>query len=97
MFSDEFVINFSMEECPMLIGILRRPSQEDDPFVEPSYEFEILLMGDRLVRSSEQLNLESLFDQLIVFKEEFDENEENYVSIYYVLIHILIINFILAI
>ncbi len=86
-----------MEECPMLIGILRRPSQEDDPFVEPSYEFEILLMGDRLVRSSEQLNLESLFDQLIVFKEEFDENEENYVSIYYVLIHILIINFILAI
>jgi hypothetical protein len=97
MFSDEFVINFSMEECPMLIGILRRPSQEDDPFVEPSYEFEILLMGDRLVRSSEQLNLESLFDQLIVFKEEFDENEENYVSIYYVLIHILIINFILSI
>jgi len=97
MFSDEFVINFSMEECPMLIGILRRPSQEDEPFVEPSYEFEILLMGDRLVRSSEQLNLESLFDQLIVFKEEFDENEENYVSIYYVLIHILIINFILAI
>jgi hypothetical protein len=86
-----------MEQCPMLIGIIRRPSRENDAFSEPLYESEILLIGDELMRTPEPLNLERLLDQLIVFKEEFDKNEENFVRVYDVLISIPTINFILAI
>jgi hypothetical protein len=81
IFSQEDFIDFSSKQYPMLIGITRQPSGRDDPFIEPSYKFEVLLSGHDLVRTSELLNLEGLLYQLIIFKKEFDENEENFVSV----------------
>jgi len=75
-FPKESFINFSMDQCPMLIGILRLPSNENGSFLKPLYEPNILLLGDVLVRTNERLDLESLLYQLIVFKEQFNKNEQ---------------------
>jgi len=39
-----------------------------------------LLNGDTLTRTQEKLTCESLLRELINFKEEFDENEQDLVS-----------------
>jgi hypothetical protein len=80
----------------MLIGIMRQ-SRDDDAALEPSYECKVLLIGVGLVRTVERLTLETLLNQLLAFKEECDENEQNLVSICYRLIYISMMNFILAI
>ncbi len=76
----------------MLIGIRRQFRLENDSYFAPSYRAQVLLIGDGLMRTSRQLNLMTLSDQLVAFKEEFDENEKNLVSICY--IPIFLINFI---
>jgi len=86
-----------MDQCPMLIGIMQRSPRENDPFLESKYEYKELLKGNSLIHTRRELNLETLFDQLVTFKEEFDENEQYLVSICYILLYISIKNSILVI
>ncbi len=90
-------MNFSMELCPMLIGIKRGFSKENNSYSSIQYESKLLLIGDDLVQTFQQLNLETLLDQLITFKVECDENEQSFVRISYVIIRRFIIHFILGI
>ncbi|CAF1415231.1 unnamed protein product, partial [Rotaria sordida] len=76
MFSNRFPVDLTMKECPMLIGVMRRSSEEKDSCLASSYEFKILLKGDILMQTHRKLNLETLSDILFTFKEEFDENEQ---------------------
>jgi len=94
-FSEESLIDFSMDQCPMLIGIVRQISMENNSFIK--YQSELLLINDVLVRTNEEFDPEILLYQFIVFKEEFDKNEKYLVNIFYVLIHISITDIILVI
>ncbi|CAF4653658.1 unnamed protein product [Rotaria sp. Silwood1] len=76
MFSSHFLVDLTMEECPMLIGIMRKSSGEKDSFSASQYEFKILLKGNILMHTHRILNLETLSDTLFTFKEEFDKNEQ---------------------
>lgn len=69
----------------MLIGVRRPLSMRNDSF--PEDKPEVLLAGDVLVRTNQELDLESLLYDLIVFKEEFDKNERYLVimCLYYLL------------
>lgn len=68
-------IKFSMEECPMLIGIRRQ-------FSSLEYEVRILLIHDVLQPDGEELDLDNLLFKLITFKEEFDTNKKLLVSLF---------------
>ncbi len=74
----------------MLIGIMRRSAGEDGWASE--YEFKILLKCATITRTREISTNETLLRELIIFKEKHDENEQNLVSLWYV-IHFFI-NFI---
>jgi hypothetical protein len=78
-FSEESFIDFSMDQCPMLIGIVRQFSMENNSFIK--YQSEVLLMNDVLLRTNEEFDPEILLYQLIAFKEEFDGNEKYFVNI----------------
>ncbi len=78
-FSEESLIDFSMDQCPMLIGIVRQVSMENNSFIK--YQSEVLLIHDFLVRTNEEFDPEILLYQLIVFKKEFDKNEQYLVNI----------------
>ncbi len=81
IFFTEFFNVSIAEQCPMLIGIMRRSAGARDwSLTSYEYEVEILLNGDTLTRTQEKLTCESLLRELINFKEEFDENEQALVS-----------------
>jgi hypothetical protein len=75
MFNSEFFNDFSAIQYPMLIGVMRRSSREFQ------YELKVLLQGDTLMDTQQKLNLETLVNQLIGFKESFDVNEQSLVGI----------------
>ncbi|CAF2768867.1 unnamed protein product [Rotaria sp. Silwood2] len=75
-FSSHFGIDLSMEECPMLIGVMRRASRDNNSFSICPYEFKILLEDDILMQTNIKFNRDAFLDMLITFKEEFDENEQ---------------------
>ena len=79
-FSEQPVIDFSMiGPFPTLIGLMISFRVDSD---SPSEHVpEILLIDDGLVRTSEILELELLFYQLIQFKEEFNKNFRYLVSV----------------
>ncbi|CAF3619994.1 unnamed protein product [Rotaria sp. Silwood1] len=76
IFSRHFPIDLTKDVCPILIGIMRRSSEENDSSLASSYEFKILLTGDMLMHDHRTLNTEALSDMLVTFKKEFDENEQ---------------------
>ncbi|CAF3884196.1 unnamed protein product [Rotaria sordida] len=81
VFSTEF-LNISLaEQCPMLIGIMRRSARAKDWSLTSEYEVKILLNGDTLTCTQEKLTRETLLGELINLKEEFDENEQILVSL----------------
>ena len=63
----------------MLIGITGQFSLENEFFFK--YQPEVLLMDDVLMRTNVEFELEILFYQLIVFRQEFQKNEKYLVSI----------------
>jgi hypothetical protein len=80
MFSTEFFDAFSTEECPMLIGIMQLFQEENDKFLTTEYQFKSLLKGDTLTRTQNKVTREMLLNELVIFKEECDENEQALVS-----------------
>ena len=94
-FPNESFIRFWKYQCPMLIGIKREFSLENNFLAK--YEIEELLQDGISVRTDEEVDFEILLYQLIVFKEEFDRNERYLVRNQHVLIDILAIHLILVI
>ena len=80
IFSVEPADRFQNEQCPMLIGIMRRSADEASWGVSSEYEFQTLLECDTLIRTQEKSTRETLLRELIVFKEKHDENEEDLVN-----------------
>ncbi|CAF4921454.1 unnamed protein product [Rotaria sp. Silwood1] len=77
IFSDQFAIIFSYQRCPMLIGIMRRPAGKKGWLISSEYKVESILEWNMLTRTQEKLNRETLKNELIIFKKEFDDNEQN--------------------
>ncbi|CAF3792056.1 unnamed protein product [Rotaria sordida] len=80
MFSIEFLNVSIAEQCPMLIGIMRRSARTKDWSLTGEYEVKLLLNGDTLTRTQERSTYETLLRELIIFKEEFDDNEQALIS-----------------
>jgi len=81
----------------MLIGIMRRSTEKKGCLSTFDYECTLLQQGDTLISTGVKSDRGRLFSELIVFKEEFDENEQYLVSICYIILYISIKNFILVI
>ncbi|CAF3864351.1 unnamed protein product [Rotaria sp. Silwood1] len=77
IFSDQFAIIFSYQRCPMLIGIMPRPAGKKGWLISSEYKLESILEWNMLTRTQEKLNRETLKNELIIFKKEFDDNEQN--------------------
>jgi hypothetical protein len=93
--SEESSIDFSMDQCPMLIGIGRQISLGQKSFFK--YQSEVLLVNDVLVRTNEKFDPDIFWGQLITFNKEFEKNERYLVSICHTWIHLSITNLILVI
>jgi hypothetical protein len=63
----------------MLIGIMRRSTGETGWAFPSEYEFQTLLECDTLSRTQEKSTRETLLRELIVFKEKYDDNEQELV------------------
>jgi len=74
---------FSIHECPVLIGITRLCYEEKDGSVLSDYQFKSLLKGDTLTRTQNKVifvKWEILLNELVNFREECLENEQALVS-----------------
>jgi hypothetical protein len=60
----------------MLIGIIRPAAREKNW----SYECRLLLQGDTLTYTKEKFSPQLVVDELTIFKEECDDNEQAFVS-----------------
>ena len=81
IFSTEFLNVSLAEQCPMLIGIMRRSARAKDWSLTSEYKVKLLLNGDTLTCTQDNSTRETLLWELINFKEEFDENEQALVSL----------------
>jgi hypothetical protein len=75
-FSGQISIDFSVEKCPMLIGIMRPSTEAKESLSTFDYKCILLQQGDILTRTRVKSNRERLLSELIDFKKQFDENEE---------------------
>lgn len=82
IFSTKFFDDFSIEECPLLIGIIRLFEYKIDELVTSEYQFKSLLKGDILTRTQQTINREILLNELCMFKKQCYENELDLVSIF---------------
>jgi hypothetical protein len=85
LFSTRFDDNFSIEQCPMLIGITRSTDAEKCWSSISEYEFTTLLKSDTITSTNEKVTRETLVRELIIFKEKCDKNEKVLVSVVFCL------------
>ncbi|CAF1075507.1 unnamed protein product [Adineta steineri] len=64
-FSTPLFNDFSVEKCPMLIGITRRPTEIKSWIPTSKYQFTSLLKGHTLIRSQEKSIMKTLLSELI--------------------------------
>ncbi len=76
IWKDLFSEDFPTEECPLLIGISRLFEDRNDS----KYQFKFLLKSEVITRTHEIVNRDSLLNELRIFKNECDANEEVIVS-----------------
>ncbi|CAF3499226.1 unnamed protein product [Rotaria sp. Silwood1] len=77
IFSTQFFDNFSIEQCPLLIGVMRLFEHKIDGIVTSEYQFKSLIIGNSLTRTQMTVNRENLLNELDIFKEEYDKNEQD--------------------
>jgi hypothetical protein len=88
IFSTEFLDDFCVEQCPMLIGIMRLFIEEKDGAFKSEYQFKPLLKGDTLTRTQGKSNRAAVLSELAIFKEECDDNEQALVIFFLYIISI---------
>jgi hypothetical protein len=79
--STEFFADFSVEKCPMFIGIMRRSANNKDWLSPIEYECTLLQQSDTLTCNEMKSSHERLLNELICFKEKCDDNEKLLVSV----------------
>jgi hypothetical protein len=82
MFSTQFFDEFSIKKCPLLIGIIRLFENRKNRTSE--YQFRLLFEGNTLMNTQMTVNREMLLNELVIFKEKCDKNEQDLVSHFYV-------------
>jgi len=80
MFSTQFFDDVSTDEYPLLIGITRLFQEDNDGVLTSEYQFKLLLKDHKLTRNQENVTNKILLNELVIFKEEFNENEQALVS-----------------
>ncbi len=80
IFPIEPSLDFSVQQCPMLIGIMRRSVAKKDSSSISEYEFVQLLKGADLMRTKEKFSPTSVLKELSIFREECNDNEQALVS-----------------
>ncbi|CAF4206823.1 unnamed protein product, partial [Adineta steineri] len=82
-FSTPLFNDFSIEKCPMLIGITRRSTEIKCWTPTSKYQFTSLLKGDTLIRSQEKSIMKTLLSELIsdVCESKVDRTEFFYESL----------------
>ncbi|CAF1494244.1 unnamed protein product [Adineta steineri] len=75
-FSSPLFNDFSVEKCPMLIGITRRSTEIKSWLPTSEYQFTSLLKGNTLTRTQQKWDIETLLSELITFKDECDNIEQ---------------------
>ncbi|CAF3881917.1 unnamed protein product [Adineta steineri] len=68
--------NYSLEQYPLLIGIMRKSSKESPWLSSSEYEWKSLLTRDRLTRTQEAVTRETLKQELETFNKECHDHEE---------------------
>ncbi|CAF1450233.1 unnamed protein product [Rotaria sordida] len=76
IFPSQTSIDFSLEQCPMLIGIMRESLYKKDSSSTSEYEFTVLFKNETLTSTEETFSLKSILNELSIFKEECDDNEQ---------------------
>ncbi|CAF1089429.1 unnamed protein product [Adineta steineri] len=77
IFSDQLLNIHDTEQCPMLIGIMRRSAKDKYWALKSEYQFKVLLKGDTLMCIQQKSNRERVLNEMAIFKEECDRNEQN--------------------
>ena len=80
IFSTPFFNELLVEQCPMLVGITRLFEYRIKEEIASEYRFETLMKGNILARTQAITNRDILINELAVFKERCDENEQDLVS-----------------
>jgi hypothetical protein len=80
MFSTQFFDGLPAKQCPTVIGIMQRSAGEKGWPLISKYEFRLLLKDDTIIRTQEKVTRETFLRELIIFKEECDDNEQLLVS-----------------
>jgi hypothetical protein len=67
IFSTKFFDDFSIEQCPLLIGIMRLFENKTNELIKFEYQFKSLLKYDMLTRTYKTVNREILLNELDFF------------------------------
>lgn len=81
MFSSQFFAEFSLKQCPILIGIMPLFGQQTDAGIVIEYQFQTILRGDTLTQNTTETNLKNFINELKAFKAASDQNVKNLVGI----------------
>jgi hypothetical protein len=76
-FHTQFFRQFSDEQYPMLIGIMRISIPEMNGSRTSAYQFKLLLKGEKLIRTQKKPDRKTTLDELINYRKEFDINEND--------------------
>jgi hypothetical protein len=80
--STEFTIEFSEKQCPILIGIMRHSIGAKGWLSSYDYECKLLQQWNTLIQLEVESSREKLFNELNIFKKEFNRNEQILVRFY---------------
>jgi len=80
LFDTDFFNEFSIDECPLIIGIIR------DELVITEYQCKPLLKGNILTRTQMSVDRKILLNELHVFKNLCNKNELGIVSIFVIFV-----------
>ena len=81
LFQAESAEMFVDNQCPILIGIMRRSTAESSWIFPSDYEFQVILKNDQITRTGECVTRATVLQELIDFKENYEKNEKDLVSI----------------
>jgi hypothetical protein len=82
IFSTQLFDDFSVEQCPLLIGIMRLFEYRTDKGIRSEYQFQSLVKGNTLTSTQIPITRDILLDELDIFKEKCDKNERDLVRIF---------------
>jgi hypothetical protein len=80
-FPDSQSTHLRIEECPILIGVMRCSLTEQKKSSPFDYQCHVLLREDRLMKTDQRSTLENVIETLGAFRQEWQRNEKFWVSV----------------